>query len=52
MHFVAVAALAVSVRPSVLDPLTLLQDKASQVTRIRPASPLAPGLETATLALS
>ena len=33
-----------------LDPLALLQDKAAQVTRLRPYAPPA-GLQTATLAL-
>jgi len=44
------AAALGSVQRSALDPLTLLQDKAVQVTRLRPYAPPA-GLETATLAL-
>ena len=49
LAFAALSALAASVRPA-LDPLSLLQDKAAQVTTLRPYSP-PPGLETATLAL-
>ena len=48
--FVAIAAFA-SVRQA-FDPLTLLQDKGTQVTALRPAQARTPGLEVATLAMS
>lgn len=44
------ATLGSAVPPRALDPLSLLQNKAAQVTQLKPHAPL-PGMETATLAL-
>ena len=44
---------AIGLAPArVLDPLTLLQDKSAQTTRLRIPSSLPVGLETATVAMS
>jgi len=48
--FSALLATFGSVPRTALDPLTLLQDKSTQVTRLRPYAP-PPNMETATLAL-
>ena len=51
MLLVPLSLLALSTKPVVLDPLSLLNDKTAQKTTLRSYTPL-PGCEMATVAMS